>query len=378
MALSLDRVTFSSATVTDRTEWTFAEISGSNGAVALVEITRGNNTGGVVSALVDAIDALRGKPIDRESGVTTALGVAPAELQSGAILATAVSALRTAIVELGAVQDSLGVTEFLGGSRAESVELYANVNRRLFASKRTPSEFAEAAERAVREGFRTVKCAPFDEVQSSQPGEQILANAQPGLRRVAAIRKAVGHGIRVLVDCHSRFTKESAPGIAEELRKLNVGWFEEPVQPAGNVDDLASIANSVAMPVAGGESGYGTAFFGELIDAGAVSIIMPDVKYCGGVAEATIAGRAAMGAGVNVSLHSPSGPVSSLASAHVTATTPGAMPLEYAVHEALWRPDLLVPPERVESGRLWIPDGPGLGATLNVAAILRHGQRWQP
>ena len=67
------------------------------------------------------------------------------------------------------------------------------------------------------------------------------------------------------------------------------------------------------MPIAGGESGYGEEFFAGLIEGGAVSIIMPDVKYCGGVAEAFKAGTAALRAGQSVSLHSPSGPVSSLA-----------------------------------------------------------------
>ena len=132
------------------------------------------------------------------------------------------------------------------------------------------------------------------------------------------------------------------------------------------------------MPIAGGESGYGEEFFAGLIEGGAVSIIMPDVKYCGGVAEAFKAGTAALRAGQSVSLHSPSGPVSSLAGAHVTAATPGAMQLEYAVHEASWRAELLVPTERVAEGRMSLPGGPGLGATLNVATVLRHGRRWEP
>ena len=155
--------------------------------------------------------------------------------------------------------------------------------------------------------------------------------------------------------------------------------FDAAIDPAGNADELAAIAESAAMPVAGGESGYGSDFFARLIDAGTVSIIMPDVKFCGGVAEAATAGRAALDAGANVSLHSPSGPVSSLASAHVTAAMPGAMHLETAVHEATWRADLLSPPERIEDGRLRIPDGPGLGATLNVTTLLRRGgRRWEP
>ena len=309
----LDKVVFSSVTVTDRTEWTFAEIVDSQGEGALVELTRGIHTPKVVTLLADSIDALRGQPIDDESVLSAALSVTFAGLQADPDMATAVSALRTAVVELQAKERGLSVAEFLGGPSGESVELYANINGGLFASGRTASEFAAAAERAVGEGFATVKCAPFDEVQPSISATEIAAAARPGIERVAAMRRAVGAGVRVLVDCHSRFTASSALRVAEQLRKLNVGWFEEPLQPMRDARDLASIAGAVPMPIAGGESGYGEEFFAGLIEGGAVSIIMPDVKYCGGVAEAFKAGTAALRAGQSVSLHSPSGPVSSLA-----------------------------------------------------------------
>ena len=125
--------------------------------------------------------------------------------------------------------------------------------------------------------------------------------------------------------------------------------------------------------MAGGEKGYGEALFAGLVDRSAVRIIMPDVKYCGGVAVAARAGRAAIDAGGGVSLHSPSGPVSLLASGHVTASMPGAMPLEHAVYEADWRADLLSPPERVENGRLHLAQCAGLGAELRWDLLRQLG-----
>ena len=74
---------------------------------------------------------------------------------------------------------------------------------------------------------------------------------------------------------------------------MNVGWFEEPVQPTEDAEVLAEIARWAPMPVAGGESGYGVEFFDEILDSEAVSIIMPDVKHCGGVGEAVRSGRSA-------------------------------------------------------------------------------------
>ena len=206
----------------------------------------------------------------------------------------------------------------------------------------------------------------------------MLREALHGLERVRAVRRAIGAGARVLVDCHSRFSKEAAPAVARELATLDVGWFEEPVQPTSASADLAAIAGAAPVPVAGGESGYGVEFFDSLLDQRAVAVVMPDIKYCGGVAEAARAGRSAVGRGGGVSLHSPSGPVSLLASAHVTAAVDGAMPLEHAVHEVDWRADLIEPAERIEGGRLLLPSSAGLGAALNPALTRRHGRIWMP
>ena len=104
---------------------------------------------------------------------------------------------------------------------------------------------------------------------------------------------------------------------------------------------------------------------------------MPDVKVCGGVAETRRAAIAATRAGGRVSLHGPSGPLSQLAGAHVTAGIPDAMPLEYAANQVPWRSELTVPPEHVHAGRLMLPGGPGTGATLDDQVVARRGRRWR-
>ena len=294
------------------------------------------------------------------------------------VLATAVSALRTAVAQLDAERAGVSLHRFLGADATERVELYANINRALHATGRTPADFARAAERAACAGFRSFKCAPFDEVSSTLPPDRIRSAAAAGLERVRAVRAAIGPAARLLVDCHSRFTAATAPAIGAELAQAGVGWFEEPLQPRTAAADLAAIARQAPMPVAGGESGYGSAFFDRLLETGAVSIIMPDIKHCGGVGEAVRAGRAALRQGGAFSLHSPSGPVSLLASAHVTAAVPGALPLEHAVGEAEWRSELISPAERIENGHLHMPPGAGLGATLDWPAIVRHGRVWIP
>lgn len=368
----LDSVEFGSVVATPRTEWTFARLRDVNGAAADLEITAGEPTPDVAGLVAEAVASLRGEAIARESDVPGLLGLDGPRLRRDFATATAVSALRTGVSIIQSVNDGTGLTEALGGEPRPSVPLYANINRGLFGTPRSPADFARAAERAVREGFRAVKCAPFDEMS---PGDAV-SRARPGIRRVAAVRDAVGPDVTLLVDCHSRFDVESAVIVAEELAELGVDWFEEPVQPMDDPEGMARIAARVPVPVAGGEKAYGEEQFADLIEQGAAKIIMPDVKHCGGAAAASRAGRAAIDAGGGVSLHSPSGPVSLLASGHVTASRAGAMGLEHAVYEVGWRADLLSPPERIEDGRLNLPPGAGLGADLDWDEVLRRGRAW--
>ena len=368
----LDRVEFGSVVVTPRTEWTFARLREVSGVEADVELTAGDSTSDVARLVAEAVVSLRGAAMAGETDVPRLLGLDERRLSRDFAMATAVSALRTGVSIIQSVNDGVSLTEALGGEPKPSVALYANINRGLVGTPRAPADFANAAERAVREGFGAVKCAPFDEMS---PGDEV-GRARPGIRRVVAVRDAVGPDVTLLVDCHSRFDVESAVIAAEELAGLGVGWFEEPVQPLEDTAGMARIAARVPMAVAGGEKGYGQELFADLVSQGAVSVIMPDVKHCGGVAVAARAGRAAIGAGGGVSLHSPSGPVSLLASGHVTASMPGAMPLEHAVCEADWRADLLSPPERVEDGRLHFTGSPGLGAELRWDLLRQLGRVW--
>ena len=374
MGVVLDRVELTSVRASAFTEWVHAEIFDAEGAGALVELSPGPDAvERVAASIAEIVDLLSGERVVEDAGVAAVVPADVAALPPRHPTRTAVSTVRTAVTMLQALKSGAGLTEMLGGASLDSVELYANINRALLGGVRTPSGFAREAERAVRRGFRTVKCAPFDEVSPTGPAE----SAQPGIDRVAAVRDAVGPDVDVLVDCHSRFDAAVAPGVADELARLDVGWFEEPVEPTSAPDALAGIAAAVDVPVAGGESGYGADFFDDLVRRGAVSVIMPDIKFCGGVTEARRAGVAAAARGAGFSLHSPSGPVSLLASGHVTASVAGTMALEHAVNEAPWRAELLDPPELIESGRLRLPRGV-LAPALDQAVVSRYGRRWKP
>ena len=369
----LQGVEFASVVVTPWTEWAFARMWAEGGAFADVEMTA---DGDVFRLVEEMVDSLKSVYIRKEADVPRLLGVDERRARGDLATATALSAVRTGVSIIQAVEDGSTLTESLGGEKQDSVALYANINRGLFATSRTPVDFAKAAERAVGEGFRAVKCAPFDEVVPGGDSDGAMRQARLGIQRVAAVRDAVGPDVTLMVDCHGRFDVESAVVVADELAELGVDWFEEPVRPNAEPADSARIAARVQMMLAGGEMGYGEEVFADLIEGKAVEVIMPDVMFCGGAAVAARSGRAGIVNGGGVSLHSPSGPVSLLTGGHVTASIPGAMALEHAVHEAEWRADLLTPPERVEGGCLHLPCSAGLGAELDWELLRRVGRVW--
>ncbi len=379
--IELTSIEFVRIPATVRTTWVMAQLREASGEHTWVEVVGNIKQESIETCteLAAAVVALAGRPIDDEAAVASMLDLTDTDLGGDFIRATAVSCLRSAVSQLQAVQAGQTLTEALGGVTQDSVQLYGNINRSLL-NERSPAAHAAAATMAVeRWGFEIVKCAPFDEVHA-KPDDRttdILDSAAPGIARIAAVCEAVGGDVRVLVDCHSRFDEPSALEIGESLAELGVGWFEEPVDPT-QTETLARIATSTRLPMAGGEGLYGKDSFEHLLCTGAVETIMPDIKHCGGVAEAVRAGRTVAKAGGTTSLHSPSGPLSLLASAHATAAVDGALALEHAVDEVEWRAEVLAPTEQIRQGRLWIPPGPGLGATLDEDTIQRRGRRWNP
>ena len=133
---------------------------------------------------------------------------------------------------------------------------------------------------------------------------------------------------------------------------------------------MKDLRKLIHLPLVGAEEAYGLNTFINLFQSKSLNIFMPDIKYCGGVVEATKIGLAleALSRG-SISIHCPSGPISLLASAHVTSAIGSPLPLEHAVYEVDWRKSLINPNENIKEGNLIIPEGFGLAASLNYKLL---------
>ena len=357
--------------------WSFAEITDVNGETVTVECLGVRPDDGSHGFLAEFVEKLRGVPVHSDEGIERSLELTKVEAKANS---RAVSALATAVVEFQCRYSGRSMTEALGGEPKERQLLYANLNRYLRDVKksRTPADFGEAAEGAVREGFTILKTDPFDEVRPTHTVAEIFDVAAVSLERLAAMRSAAGQDVALQVDCHGAFNVETAIAIAPELERLGVTWFEDPIRRTRGADELRRVANGVGIPLAAGGDDFGEDSIAELVEAG-VRYTMQDVMRCGGVGAAARAGQAGARRDARISCHSPFGPLSNLASAHVHAATPNPHALEHALWENDWRAELVDRPEVVEDGYLLFPGGEGMGATINWKTLERvGGVRWTP
>ena len=139
-------------------------------------------------------------------------------------------------------------------------------------------------------------------------------------------------------------------------------------------DLLKKITDAVDIPVLTGEDIYLKEPFIELCRTHAVDIIHPDLATSGGILETKKIGDTAQEYGVAMAMHFAGTPVSCMANVHCAAATENFLALENHSVDVPWWGDLVdgIDKPIVNKGFITVPDKPGLGITLNEAAVKQH------
>ena len=187
------------------------------------------------------------------------------------------------------------------------------------------------------------------------------------VRRLRAVRHAAGDGVEIYVDANNGYTAKQAIGMARRFEEFDVGWFEEPVL-ADDVAGLAEIARRIEIPVATGEHEYTKYGFKELIAQGGADIVQPDVGRVGGVTEWLKVAHLAHAFNLPVAPHAVQ-----LVHLHLACATPNLKVVEYLgvaeQGDRIWYTEF---PEPREGWWSPYPDRPGLGLTVDPAAVRRY------
>ena len=191
---------------------------------------------------------------------------------------------------------------------------------------------------------------------------------------VAAVRDAVGMEIPLSMDHFGHLGVKSIIRLGKAYEKYNLSWMED-VIPWTYTDLLKQISDESPTPILTGEDIYLKEPFEVLCAKRAVSKIHPDLATSGGILETHKIGDMAEEFGVPMAMHFAGTPVSCMANVHCAAATLNFLALENHSLDVPWWSSLVaegVKTPIVNRGFIDVPDGPGLGVTLNEDVVRQH------
>lgn len=282
----------------------------------------------------------------------------------------ALSGVDIALWDIKARALGMPLWRLLGARYRDRVLAYAS-GPYYFKDEVVPDRVAEEALKYREQGFKAMKV----KIGGLHPRDD--------LRRVEAVRRAVGDDIAVMVDANQAYNAQLAMRVGRELEQLDILWFEEPV-PCVDLEGYARLRNTLRIAIAGGEVEWSRFGFRDLITRGCVDIVQPDLANSGGFTECRRIVAIADAFGVQYIPHVVSTtPIGLAAALHLLATlrdfpnsrTPSPLnqipALELHRQPNPLRDELCTTRIEAVDGYVDIPDGPGLGIEIDEHALRR-------
>ena len=294
----------------------------------------------------------------------------------GPIVFAAISAIEQTLWDIKARALEIPVFDLLGGKCRDDVRVYANG----WSFRATsPTEIADAAEKAVSSGYDALKLYPLSQVDPNHPNGKFkhvsMRQYDRGMRdhaveMVRAVRTAVGPSVDLMVDMSCELSPDAIIQVGRALEEFDLMFLEEPVEPT-NVAALKKVSDKLDTTIAVGERLYGRYGFRPVIEAQAAGILQPDIGNTGGISETKKIASMAEAYSMMIAPHVCAGPVASAVALQLDASIPNFLIQElypFRVPEHFALVDNAVEPQ-VKNGRLSIPQTPGYGVSLDRKRI---------
>ncbi len=212
-------------------------------------------------------------------------------------------------------------------------------------------------------------------------------NAHDDLPILAAVRKAVGSGMDIMVDANQgwtypgdtaphRWDLRTAVSMARAMEEYGVFWLEEPLY-AYDYDSLARLRQLSNMRIAGGELNRGLEEFEVYLEKGCFDVYQPDCTFAGGISAGRKIAAMAEARGLLFSPHTWTNGIGLMANAHLAAAVPNCPVIEFPYDPPSWTPEvrdfLLTEPIQIDKdGFLRLPHRPGLGIELDPEKMKKY------
>jgi L-alanine-DL-glutamate epimerase-like enolase superfamily enzyme len=293
------------------------------------------------------------------SGTAAQSGHAMPELSRRGLSVAAISAVDIALWDILGKSLGVPVWKLLGGRKADKLPAYAS------GGWESADKIGDQLKSYIASGgFRSVKMRV-----GAMDGAPHVSAA-----RVRAARKALGPDVELMVDAHGTYTVADAKRFIRLVADCDLAWFEEPVI-ADDKPGMAEVRAAGNVPIATGESEATRFAFRDLALLKSADIFQPDPAFCGGITEAMRIGTIASAFNLRFAPHLWAGAPCFFSGLHICAASPASFVIEYSLGANPMIHDLVEETVEVKDGMIAIPDGPGLGFTINERVLETHAQR---
>ncbi len=275
--------------------------------------------------------------------------------QKGAIV-TAIAGIDIALWDLAGKLLDTPVYKMLGGATHKKIPAYASGFFGKEGRPLTPAECADEAKSYADQGFKGVKM-------------KVGYGNESDLENLAAVRKALGPDLGIMVDANQGFSYHDVLKIAGRMAEFDLTFFEEPL-PINDLDGMAELVKAVDFPIAAGENYYTRYEFREVISKRAVNIIQPDIIHAGGLTETRKIADMASAWNIPLAPHIHA-TVGTAASIHLLTSTPNTLAAEYITSGGSFqlRRELFGDEYIAEDGFVSASDKPGFGIEIRPEAL---------
>lgn len=189
---------------------------------------------------------------------------------------------------------------------------------------------------------------------------------------IPLVRETFGDDMHLYADSNGFYGVEDAIRVGKLLEAYNYGFFEEPVH-FDWYEETKQVADTLTMPVAGGEQEYSLHGFRWLIANDGLSIVQPDSYYFGGMIRSMQVARMAEALGKQCTPHMSGGGLGYLYMIHFVSALSNAAPHhEFKGLGTHVQFECKTSSLQVVDGQLEVPTGRGLGIDFDPDFVAKH------
>ncbi len=281
----------------------------------------------------------------------------------GSVVQGALSAIDIALWDIKGKRLGVPIYDLLGGKTRDKVRCYIHVRGD------SADELAADAVAKAEQGFTAVRFSAFG--PDFYLHRSYAEWAEDAVRRVGAVREAVGPNVDVCVEIHRQMNPAESIALGRRLEQFNPFFYEDPMLPdsPARMGDVQAQCN---IPIATGER-FTTIFeYQQLLESKGCAYVRPDLCLCGGISGCKKVATMAEAQHVKVIPHNPLSPVSTAACVQLDACIPNFALQEYTGEDRPPKSEILKTPLVREGGYLRVPDRPGIGVELDLEVARRY------